>query len=107
MSRGEFGIVKLLGQETLSTRSLTVGGYLKSYLGEQGRQLLRDDLGKKHWKLRPGWEKADLALVSHQDSGQTLGIVAEYADGTFALTATGTATPTRSRLPHQWHPCVR
>jgi pyruvate ferredoxin oxidoreductase alpha subunit len=85
MPRGEFGIVKLLGQDTLSTRSLIVGGYLKSYLGEQGRQLLHHDLGKKLWKLKPGWEKADLALVSHQDSGQTLGIVAEYADGTFVL----------------------
>ena len=85
MPRGEFGFVRLLGQDTLTTRLVSVGSFLKSYLGEQGRHLIHDDLRKKTWKLQPGWEKADLAVISQAESGEVIGIVAEYPDGTFVM----------------------
>jgi pyruvate ferredoxin oxidoreductase alpha subunit len=85
MPSGEFGIVKLGAQDTLTTKSVVIGSFVKSYLGEQGRQQVRSDISKGNWQLKPGWEDADFAVISQAATGEIIGMVAEYKSGTFVM----------------------
>jgi len=85
MPRGEFGLVKLQGQDTLTTKTVAIGDFLKSYLGEQGRQQIYNDIDKGLVQLKPGWKDAAYAVVHKAKSGEALGVSAEYNDGTFIM----------------------
>ena len=85
MTNEAFEILKFQKQDILATRMTSVGAFSKSYLGEQGRQQVYHSIEQGKWQLKPGWETAEFALVHHTESGQLLGVIAEYEDGTFAM----------------------
>lgn len=81
----EFGIVSFDRLDILTTGTVTVGAFTKSYLGEQGRQHVFRDIENGTWQLKPGWRDARFAVVTETAGGDMLGIVAEYNDGTFIM----------------------
>jgi pyruvate ferredoxin oxidoreductase alpha subunit len=98
IQNSEFGIVHLDDLEVLTTGTAVVGAFTKSYLGEQGRRHVFADIEKGAWPLKPGWREARYAVVSANNGGDRLGVVAEYADGTFIMLNQYAAKTGKSRL---------
>jgi len=85
MQSSEFGIVNFDKLDVLTIGTTAVGNFTKSYLGAQGRQHILADIEKGTWQLKPGWREARYAVVTATGSSDMLGVVAEYADGTFIM----------------------
>ena len=82
-----FGIVHLQEQDTLTIRSVVVGDFSKSYLGEHGRQIAHHMIRDGEWQLKDGWDKARFAAVTENGNKDAFGLVAEYVDGTISVLA--------------------
>lgn len=98
MQSEEFGIVNFDKLDVLTTGTACVGAFTKSWLGERGRQHVFRDIEKGIWQLRPGWREARYAVVTHTGSGEMLGVVAEYPDGTFIMLNQYAGKTGKSRL---------
>src|SRR3990172_3556029 len=85
MQSSEFGIVNFDKLDVLTIGTTAVGNFTKSYLGAQGRQHILADIEKGTWQLKPGWREARYAVVTATGNSDMLGVVAEYADGTFIM----------------------
>jgi pyruvate ferredoxin oxidoreductase alpha subunit len=86
-SEGIFGVVRLQDRDTLTIKSVAVGDFSKSYLGEHGRQIARQIIREGTWQLKEGWESARFAAVTKNGSQDVFGLVAEYDDGTISVLA--------------------
>jgi len=98
MQSEEFGIVSFDKLDVLTIGTATIGAFTKSYLGEQGRQHVFRDIENGTWQLKPGWREARFAMVTETASGDILGVVAEYGDGTFIMLNQYAGKASKTRL---------
>jgi len=91
----DFGVVQLQGSDTLTIKTVSVGDFTKSYLGEYGRQIAHEVIRDGLWQLKDGWESARFAAISQNGSQDAFALAAEYDDGTFSVLAQGKSRATK------------
>ncbi|UCH83998.1 MAG: 2-oxoacid:acceptor oxidoreductase family protein [Candidatus Latescibacterota bacterium] len=93
-----FRTINLKGEEVLTNRTVPVGQFFKSYLGERGRQIAVGMVEDGQWPLGVGWEEARFAAITQNQNNEVIGLVAEYRDGTVAMLAqsNGNTTDTQT-----------
>lgn len=84
---GSLGVVRLQGEDVLALKTVLVGEFTKSYLGERGRQIAGDTVRRGEWHLKEGWQEARFAAVTENGGRHAFALVAEYPDGTVAVLA--------------------
>ncbi len=102
----DLGIVRYNAEPILTVATAKAKDFWKHYLGQAGRTKISSLLGASGMsKLKPGWEHARFAFVTHDELDSPLGIVAEYPDGTFTLVTTsqnGQGQLERERLTNEY-----